>query len=82
MTRPRGQPRKANQRPHVHKTMRGLANTYFWIDPTVKIGGLMMTQVIPFADPAILKAYRAFERTVYEELASWDKTILRRLRLA
>jgi CubicO group peptidase (beta-lactamase class C family) len=47
----------------------GLANTYFWIDPTVKIGGLMMTQVIPFADPAILKAYRAFERTAYEELA-------------
>jgi hypothetical protein len=29
----------------------------------------MMTQVIPFADPAILKAYRAFERTVYKELA-------------
>jgi methyl acetate hydrolase len=47
----------------------GLANTYFWIDPTVKIGGLMMTQVIPFADPTILKAYRAFERAVYEELA-------------
>ena len=47
----------------------GLANTYFWIDPTAKIGGLLMTQVIPFADPAILKAYRAFERTVYEELA-------------
>jgi methyl acetate hydrolase len=47
----------------------GLANTYFWIDPTAKIGGLIMTQVIPFADPAILNAYRAFERTVYEELA-------------
>jgi CubicO group peptidase (beta-lactamase class C family) len=47
----------------------GLANTYFWIDPTVKIGGLIMTQVIPFADPAILKAYRAFERAVYDELA-------------
>ncbi len=47
----------------------GLANTYFWIDPTAKIAGLMMTQVIPFADPAILNAYRAFERTVYDELA-------------
>jgi methyl acetate hydrolase len=47
----------------------GLANTYFWIDPTVKVGGLIMTQVIPFADPAILKTYRAFEQTVYEELA-------------
>jgi methyl acetate hydrolase len=47
----------------------GLANTYFWIDPTAKIGGLIMTQVIPFADPTILRAYRAFERTVYQELA-------------
>ncbi len=28
-----------------------------------------MTQVIPFADPAILSAYRAFERAIYEELA-------------
>jgi CubicO group peptidase (beta-lactamase class C family) len=48
----------------------GLANTYFWIDPTANIGGLMMMQVIPFADPAILGAYRAFERAVYEELTS------------
>jgi methyl acetate hydrolase len=48
----------------------GLANTYFWIDPTANIGGLMMTQVIPFADPAILGAYRGFERAVYEELTS------------
>jgi methyl acetate hydrolase len=48
----------------------GLANTYFWTDPTARIGGLFMTQVIPFADPAILAAYRAFERTVYDELAA------------
>jgi methyl acetate hydrolase len=48
----------------------GLANTYFWIDPTANIGALMMTQVIPFADPAILGAFRAFERAIYEELTS------------
>lgn len=46
----------------------GLANTYFWIDPTAGIGGLIMTQMIPFSDPAVLAAYRAFERAVYEEL--------------
>jgi methyl acetate hydrolase len=46
----------------------GLANTYFWIDPTAKIGGLMMTQVIPFADPAILGSFKAFERMIYEEI--------------
>jgi methyl acetate hydrolase len=48
----------------------GLANTYFWIDPTLKIGGLIMTQVIPFADPANLGAFRAFERAIDEELTS------------
>jgi methyl acetate hydrolase len=47
----------------------GLANTYFWIDPTANIGALMMTQVIPFADPAILSAFRAFERAIYEGIA-------------
>lgn len=46
----------------------GLANTYFWIDPTARVGGLIMTQVLPFADPAILKAYNAFERAVYDEI--------------
>jgi methyl acetate hydrolase len=48
----------------------GLANTYFWIDPAANIGGLMMTQVIPFADPEILHAFKAFEQAIYEELTS------------
>ena len=47
----------------------GLANTYFWIDPKARVGGLIMTQVLPFADPAILMAYRDFERAVYDRLA-------------
>jgi methyl acetate hydrolase len=46
----------------------GLANTYFWIDPTAGVGGLIMTQVLPFADPAVLGAYNAFERAVYDDL--------------
>ncbi len=47
----------------------GLANTYFWIDPTERVGGLIMTQILPFADPAVLAAYNAFERAIYGELA-------------
>jgi len=47
----------------------GLANTYFWIDPTERVGGLIMTQMLPFADPAVLGAYNAFERAVYDEVA-------------
>jgi methyl acetate hydrolase len=40
----------------------GLANTYFWIDPVARIGGMILTQILPFADPHILKLYRDFER--------------------
>jgi CubicO group peptidase (beta-lactamase class C family) len=47
----------------------GLANTYFWIDQTAGVGGVIMTQLLPFADPAVLKAYNAFERAVYDDLA-------------
>lgn len=46
----------------------GLANTYFWIDPVARIGGLIMTQMLPFADPAVLKTYNAFERAIYDEV--------------
>jgi CubicO group peptidase (beta-lactamase class C family) len=48
----------------------GLANTYFWIDRAQGVGGVILTQVLPFADPAILAAYRAFERAIYDELAA------------
>jgi CubicO group peptidase (beta-lactamase class C family) len=48
----------------------GLANTYFWIDPSAQVGGAIFTQVLPFADPLILEAYRGFERAVYGGLKS------------
>ncbi|MBV9738193.1 MAG: beta-lactamase family protein [Hyphomicrobiales bacterium] len=46
----------------------GLANTYFWIDPSRKIGGVMFTQMLPFADPKVLKLFSLFESSVYREL--------------
>ena len=47
----------------------GLANTYFWIDPRQKfIGGVIMSQILPFGDPIMLKLYGAFERGVYRDL--------------
>ncbi len=46
-------------------TWAGLGNTYFWIDPTAKIAGVIMTQSLPFADPAVLGMYDAFETEVY-----------------
>lgn len=46
----------------------GLRNTYYWIDLKRRIGGVFMTQVLPFADPAILGVLADFERTVYAAL--------------
>lgn len=46
----------------------GLANTYFWLDPTRKLGGVILMQLLPFADKAALELYAAFERGVYRSL--------------
>ena len=45
----------------------GLANCYFWIDPVNGVGGAMMTQILPFADDAVLNLFYDFERAVYAE---------------
>src|SRR5262249_55431017 len=44
----------------------GLANTYFWIDQSKGIGGVYLTQVLPFADSKALPLFFAFEKTVYQ----------------
>ena len=43
----------------------GLYNTYFWIDRENDVGGVLMTQMLPFADPAILETLERFETAVY-----------------
>ncbi len=48
----------------------GLANTYFWIDPSRRIAGVIMMQYLPFADPEALQALSAFESGVYRTLQS------------
>jgi methyl acetate hydrolase len=46
----------------------GLFNTYYWLDPARKVTGLILTQVLPFADTRVLKLYGRFESSVYEAL--------------
>jgi CubicO group peptidase (beta-lactamase class C family) len=46
----------------------GLANTYFWIDPTRGVGGVFLTQLFPFADARALALFSAFETAVYQSL--------------
>ena len=43
----------------------GVINSYYWIDPKKKLGGVLMTQILPFADPIVLKLYDKFERATY-----------------
>ena len=38
----------------------GVRNTYYWIDPARRVGGVFMTQVLPFADPITLGVLRGF----------------------
>jgi methyl acetate hydrolase len=44
----------------------GINNTYYWLDPHKKIAGVLMTQVLPFADKAVLDLLDRFEEAVYQ----------------
>jgi methyl acetate hydrolase len=44
----------------------GINNTYFWIDPSRGIAGVILMQFLPFADPKALAVYDAFERASYQ----------------
>jgi CubicO group peptidase (beta-lactamase class C family) len=46
----------------------GLANTYFWIDPVRDVAGVILMQLLPFADHKCLEAFAGFERGVYAGL--------------
>jgi methyl acetate hydrolase len=44
----------------------GINNTFFWIDPTRGIAGVIMMQYLPFADAKALAVYDTFERGAYQ----------------
>jgi methyl acetate hydrolase len=48
----------------------GLANTYFWIDPSRDVSGVILMQLLPFADRNSLEALAGFESGVYAGLDS------------
>ncbi len=43
----------------------GLGNTYFWIDPQAGIAGVILMQLLPFADQKALEVFDRFEKAVY-----------------
>jgi methyl acetate hydrolase len=46
----------------------GLGNTYFWIDPARGVAGVILMQLIPFADSKAVALLDGFEKTVYAAL--------------
>jgi CubicO group peptidase (beta-lactamase class C family) len=43
----------------------GLGNTYYWIDPKRDLAGVIVTQILPFADAKVVELLHAFERAVH-----------------
>ena len=44
----------------------GINNTFFWIDPSRGVAGVIMMQYLPFADAKALAVYDTFERGAYQ----------------
>jgi len=43
----------------------GINNTYYWLDPAKRVAGVLMTQILPFADQGVLGLLDRFERAIY-----------------
>jgi methyl acetate hydrolase len=46
----------------------GLANIYFWIDPSSGVAGVILMQLLPFLDHTSLETLATFERGIYGAL--------------
>jgi CubicO group peptidase (beta-lactamase class C family) len=44
----------------------GLFNTYYWLDPKRHVAGVILAQILPFADPPVLQLLDDFETAVYQ----------------
>jgi methyl acetate hydrolase len=49
-------------------TWAGLFNSYYWVDPQKRVAGVILTQILPFADERAVSLYGEFERGVYDAL--------------
>jgi CubicO group peptidase (beta-lactamase class C family) len=48
----------------------GLFNSYYWIDRSKGIGGVLMTQLLPFFDMPVIETLLKFEAAVYQQVGS------------
>jgi CubicO group peptidase (beta-lactamase class C family) len=50
-------------------TWAGLFNSYYWLDPAQRLAGVILTQILPFADERTLNLLDQFERAIYASRA-------------
>ena len=48
----------------------GVFNSYYWIDRARGVGGVLMTQVLPFFDMRIIETLMGFELAVYQQVGA------------
>ena len=48
----------------------GLFNSYYWIDRSKGIGGVLMTQLLPFFDMPVIETLTGFEMAVYQQVGA------------
>lgn len=48
----------------------GVFNSYYWIDRSKGIGGVLMTQVLPFFDMSVIETLMGFEMAVYQQVGA------------
>jgi CubicO group peptidase (beta-lactamase class C family) len=48
----------------------GVFNSYYWIDRSKGIGGILMTQVLPFFDMPVIQTLMGFEMAVYQQVGA------------
>ena len=48
----------------------GVFNSYYWIDRTKRIGGVLMTQLLPFFDAQVVETLIGFEMAVYQQVGA------------
>ena len=57
-------------RSHGTGDWAGVFNSYYWIDRSKGIGGVLMTQVLPFFDMPVVETLIGFETAVYQQVGA------------
>lgn len=57
-------------RSHGSGGWSGIFNSYYWIDRAKGIGGVLMTQLLPFFDMPVVETLMGFETAVYQQLSA------------